>query len=106
MPSVRPRPPAALAAACILLAVLIVAAHEPQALSLLPLLGLGVLLLTTRRYPGERLLAALQARRSGRVRTTRRLTAPRVGAARTPRGGLLIASSLAVRPPPALAAAR
>ncbi|HTB49895.1 MAG TPA: hypothetical protein VK701_02885 [Solirubrobacteraceae bacterium] len=72
-------------------------------LFLLPALALALVLLT-RRYPGERALA----RRLGASRHAR---AERPGAS-VPRaarpfavavhGGLLIARSLAVRPPPAL----
>ncbi len=71
-------------------------------LCLLPALALAVALLA-RRYPGERTLARLGAPRR-RARWARpRASVPR--AARTfavaTHGGLLIARSLAVRPPPA-----
>ena len=107
MPSKDARRPAApaLFAAGALLAALIVVAHEPQALSLLPLLALGSVLVV-RRYPGERIIAVLRARRHGLARAPRRLAAPRAVALTLPRGGRLIASALAVRPPPAFAAAR
>ncbi len=60
--------------------------------------------LVVRRYPGERVLSRLRARR---LRVAH--AGPRAGAccaqrsrprARMPRGGRLIAASLAVRPPP------
>ncbi len=55
-----------------------------------------------RRYPGERLLAALAGR--GRTRRLREQTSrptPRLRDACAPRGGLLMGFALAVRPPPA-----
>ena len=60
-----------------------------------------------RRYPGERMLLALLARAGaaadhGRGRGVR--PAPDACSAVAPRGGLLLACSLAVRPPPASAA--
>ncbi|HEX5223816.1 MAG TPA: hypothetical protein VFW29_01685 [Solirubrobacteraceae bacterium] len=66
----------------------------PPVLLLISLVG--------RRYPGERALLALIAtrRRRGRERAHRRSFHPRPRAA-VPRGGRLLASSLAVRPPPA-----
>jgi hypothetical protein len=72
---------------------------------LLPVLLLG-LALALRRYPGERALLVLAGRGRGSRRQTR---APRAAAppqaprARMPRGALLLAASLAVRPPPAAA---
>jgi hypothetical protein len=66
----------------------------------IPLVLLGLLLL--RRYPGERQLLALRSRRRARRRPQTE-SAP-LRPARPgwlPRGGLLIACSLAVRPPPA-----
>jgi hypothetical protein len=71
-------------------------------LYLLPALALAMVLLT-RRYPGERMLARLTAHRPTRW------ARPRASVPRAARmlpvaahGGLLIARSLAVRPPPAL----
>jgi hypothetical protein len=77
----------------------------PALLYLLPpLLLIAVLLL--RGYPGERRLIALaEARRRPnhrRATPARARPRPRV---HLPRGGKLIASSLAVRPPPAALAA-
>jgi len=69
-------------------------------LCLLPAL-LFALMLLARRYPGERMLVAAYATRSARwprarssARTHRRIVAT------IARGGLLLAHSLAVRPPP------
>jgi hypothetical protein len=82
-------------------AVMLVPA-DPNTLCVLPALLLAVPLLL-RRYPGERLLTAVR-----RVRRLRRAKLPsptprtRPVATVVPRGGLLIASSLAVRPPPLL----
>jgi hypothetical protein len=70
---------------------------------LLPALLLVPVLLA-RRYPGERaLLACIGQRRRRRTRSGVRvaLPSPRPRAV-VPRGGCLIASSLAVRPPPAV----
>lgn len=64
----------------------------------------AMLLLATllgRRYPGERLLLAFAAR--GHTRRPRRAAtaaAPHGRVAEVPRGGLLMAFALAVRPPP------
>lgn len=74
-------------------------------LCLVPAMALAGALLA-RRYPGERLLVRL----AGRGRRTRRRRPPLVPtpiriAALTPRGGLLLGRSLAVRPPPATAVA-
>ncbi|HWG08675.1 MAG TPA: hypothetical protein VN672_06670 [Solirubrobacteraceae bacterium] len=72
---------------------------------LLPALAL-LAVLACRRYPGERaLVAAIEERRRGSLMRSVRIGAPRVRPrALLPRGGRLIASSLAVRPPPALPA--
>lgn len=70
-------------------------------LSVLPALLLALALLA-RRYPGERLLIAACAAR--RTRWPRARSQPRMRAkpkaTRIARGGLLLARSLAVRPPP------
>ncbi len=69
-------------------------------LCLLPLLA-AIVPLLARRYPGERTLLALRRReRAPLPRPARRLAAARPGVATVARGGLLIARSLAVRPPP------
>ncbi len=75
-------------------------------LCLLPALALAATLLA-KRYPGERALARL-ADPKRRMRWERpRASAPRAARAFTvaAHGGLLIARSLAVRPPPAALAA-
>jgi hypothetical protein len=67
----------------------------PVAILTLPLLA--------RRYPGERLLLTLgspRPRRFARAHSTRRPARSR-SALLAVRGGLLLACSLAVRPPPA-----
>ncbi len=76
-------------------------------LYLLPALTLALALLA-RRYPGARALLALRARRPQirwpRPHSSSAPLTPRL-ALTTARGGLLIARSLAVRPPPAPRAA-
>lgn len=73
---------------------------DPSALRALPALALP-LLLAIRRYPGERILVIL---RQTRRRRRRRPCSVRPDGARSEfvlaRGGLLLARSLAVRPPP------
>lgn len=98
-------PSAAAIAVIVLVAGLVAAAAtgvDPSGLlHLAPALVLVVALLA-RRYPGERLivrLAGSPARAPRRVRA--RAVKPRTHvAALAPRGGLLLACSLAVRPPP------
>lgn len=63
--------------------------------------------LLARRYPGARMLLALASRRAPKRRrapaqSTRRPGRPRL----VPRGGLLLAFALAVRPPPRLRPSR
>jgi hypothetical protein len=80
-------------------------ALDPSAVCLLPALVL-VVPLVARRYPGERVLAKLATgwrRRRPRARSS--TPRPRAVFAAVPRGGLLLARSLAVRPPPVLASA-
>jgi hypothetical protein len=76
-------------------------ASPPDLLCLAPAVALA-LLFATRRYPGERTLLALRARRSERPRRHAACagTQPRVRRAARPRGGALLAFGLAVRPPP------
>jgi hypothetical protein len=78
---------------------------DSSALCVGPALVLLVVL-ALRRYPGERILAVLTARR-GRHRAWARTSSqpPRSADIASPRGGLLLARSLAVRPPPATLAA-
>jgi hypothetical protein len=68
-------------------------------LYLLPALLLAVVLLL-RRYPGERLLRALVARRAHRARIGARRLVMRGIELPVPQGGRLIAVSLAGRAPP------
>lgn len=90
----------ALAATVVVLVAL--ASVDPSVLGLLPVLALA-LVLALRRYPGEGTLLALARRRrhepprgiSSALRRVRCWTGPAV-----PRGGLLLACSLANRPPP------
>jgi hypothetical protein len=88
----------ALALGAVLLVAL--ASVDPAVLCVLPALALP-LLLTLRRYPGERILAR-RAPAVPRRRSTASADAPstRFVICR-PRGRLLLAFSLAVRPPPA-----
>jgi hypothetical protein len=88
----------ALALGAVLLVAL--ASVDPAVLCVLPALALP-LLLTLRRYPGERILA----RRAPAVPRRRRAASADAPSTRfvicRPRGRLLLAFSLAVRPPPA-----
>ncbi len=73
---------------------------DPTALCLLPVLALS-LALSLWRYPGEKVLGRLRALGSRPSRAPRRLVwRGRTRAVLMPRGGLLLASALAVRPPP------
>jgi len=89
-------------------ALVALASIDPSILCVLPALSL-VLLLALRRYPGENALVALAARRSPgparRIRAGLRLSGRWAGPA-IPRGGLLLACSLADRPPPLALATR
>jgi hypothetical protein len=72
---------------------------DPSVLCLLPVLGLS-LFLALRRYPGEHVLAHLAGtprRPRARIRAA---SSNRGRVAVVPRGSLLIACFLAVRPPP------
>ncbi len=93
-----------LAVALVMVTALALAWIDPSALCALPALALA-LVLAARRYPGERIIAALSSVRGRRPRP--RASVP-VAARRefvAPRGGLLLARSLAVRPPPRAVAA-
>lgn len=71
-----------------------------------PALALA-LLMALRRYPGERRLIAIASRRRCALpRAPRRVRGStlRLRVTMRPRGGVLIALSLATRPPPALPA--
>ncbi len=99
----RARRLVALAAMALAVAVLI--ATDQAALCLLPALALAAPLLM-RRYPGERTIVLLSGARRRPRRTHPRCIRPRVRLVAVvigPRGGLLLARCLAVRPPPALA---
>jgi hypothetical protein len=86
----------------LVLALAVASASSSMLLYLLPALALAALLILC-RYPGERRLLALIAGRSRPGRRPRgRTTSPARPRALVPRGGLLIACSLAVRPPPRL----
>jgi hypothetical protein len=91
---------AILGLAAITIAVLTLASTDPMALCALPALVLPALF-AMRRYPGERILAVLteaHCQRRPRPASCAPLpTRPELG---LPRGGLLLARSLAVRPPP------
>lgn len=84
----------------LVLTLAVASASAAMLLYLLPALALAASLIL-RRYPGERRLLALIA---GRAKPRRRLGARATATARrrvlVPRGGLLIACFLAVRPPP------
>ncbi|MGA8364771.1 MAG: hypothetical protein WB709_09655 [Solirubrobacteraceae bacterium] len=75
-------------------------------LCLLPALALALTLLV-RRYPGERTLIALRGAKPRPRRAQRGFSTVgyRSAVLAAAHGGLLIARSLAVRPPPALAPA-
>jgi hypothetical protein len=92
---------ALLGLSAVTIAVLALAWSDPMALCALPALVLPALF-ALRRYPGERILAVLSEVR--RQRRQRPASSARLAAARAevglPRGGLLLARSLAVRPPP------
>lgn len=88
------------ALAALLVVVLALLSVDPSALRALPALLLP-LLVVLRRYPGERILVVLSVARRTRRRVARSLMPARGRATcPLPRGGLLLACSLAVRPPP------
>jgi hypothetical protein len=87
--------------AALAVAALALVELDPTALCALPALLLP-LLVALRRYPGARVLARLRRSRHGRVRRAPFAVASTARFRRVaPRGGLLLAASLAVRPPPA-----
>jgi hypothetical protein len=78
----------------------VVVAVDPTALCLLPAFAFAVPLLIN-RYPGERTIAALSHARQRRwARPCSSVPRIRSVARVLARGGLLLARSLAVRPPP------
>jgi hypothetical protein len=95
-----PRTAVALAAVGALMAVAaVLAVIEPTTMCAQPALALLVLL-AVRRYPGELALASLSVTRASRTRRIPKIRRPPSVVLVVPRGGLLLASSLAVRPPP------
>jgi hypothetical protein len=80
-------------------AVAALAALDTSALCLLPTLALAAPLML-RRYPGVRALARLAAPRPGHQRAPSSARLRWRGWTTMPRGGLLMARALAVRPPP------
>ena len=87
------------------LVVLVLTGIDAGALCLLPAIALAVPL-AMRRYPGERMLASLSGAQRSRWPRARSATPHgERGFAVAAHGGLLIARSLAVRPPPTLRAA-
>jgi len=86
--------------AALAIVVLALAWSDPMATCALPALVLPAMFLL-RRYPGARMLAVLsQARRRCRARPRSSMPLASRPEAAVPRGGLLLARSLAVRPPP------
>jgi hypothetical protein len=89
-----------IATVALILAILAISGAGVGALCLLPALILALPLLM-RRYPGERLIVRMAARRSQRwPRSSSSTPCARGVFALIVRGGLLIASALANRPPP------
>jgi hypothetical protein len=96
----RRRAPAIAAIAALTITALALVKLDPSALCALPALMLSVLV-ALRRYPGERILAVLsEVRDQRRQRTRSSVALEGRSEVPVPRGGLLLACSLAVRPPP------
>jgi hypothetical protein len=95
----RRRSLALLGVGALMVAVVLLAWADPGALRALPALVLPALL-ALRRYPGERMLAVLSEPRRERWRRPDSRKAPTRPQIVMARGGLLLARSLAVRPPP------
>jgi hypothetical protein len=72
---------------------------DPSVLCMFPVLVLA-LAMAIRRYPGEGVLARLRTIHRRRPRVAGSLRHPRRHTVLLPRGGLLLAWALAVRPPP------
>jgi hypothetical protein len=86
------------ASALLAIAMLAVVGIDPGGLCALPAVALAILL-ALRRYPGERILAVMCE--GNRERRRQRVSVSFAGRERVlPRGGLLLACALAVRPPP------
>jgi hypothetical protein len=93
------------ALAALVAGAIVLAWIDPHVIAVLPALMLPALLVI-RRYPGERTVCALVNRSRRRLARPSAFIVPRACFVRTmPRGGLLLACSLAVRPPPAPARA-
>ncbi len=95
---------AMLGLAAVTVAALGLAVIDPSGLCALPALVLP-LLFALRRYPGETILTAFSRGPRGRPRPTARVAVAISAALAMPRGGLLLARSLADRPPPRLSSA-
>ena len=101
-PAARARWGAAALPALAVTAVVVVALGwiDPSVLCMVPVLALS-LLLSLRRYPGEKVLVRLRSSAQRRLRGPRQLACrERIRPMLMPRGGLLLACALAVRPPP------
>jgi hypothetical protein len=97
---------ALVAVVVLMLAGNVSAALQTAVLTVLPALALAVMMLT-RPYLGERVIAELRARRGRRPRAQARRGARRRLDALVPaRGGLLIATALAGRAPPSACTVR
>lgn len=95
------RPLLTLSVLALIFAAVGAALLDPGLMCIVPAIALPFLLLGLDRYPGEETLLRLSARPGGRRRRlAERAGKPRGTALAVPRGGLLIARSLAVRPPP------
>jgi peptidoglycan/LPS O-acetylase OafA/YrhL len=94
-----------------LIALVVLTVHPSGALDgglmfMLPALALAAILFAG-RYPGERVIARLGSPRARRLpRRAKGFAAPRARPLRQPRGGRLIAASLAGRAPPLVAGCR
>jgi hypothetical protein len=91
--------------AALVIAAAALAWLDPHALAAVPALMLPALFML-RRYPGERTVCALARRARRSLPRPHARATPRARVAQVlPRGGRLLGSSLAVRPPPGLARA-
>jgi hypothetical protein len=79
-----------------------VSSLQGGALTMLPALALAVMMIT-RPYLGERVIARLRERRPRRQAVARRVSGRMRASASVVRGGRLIAEALAGRAPPAVA---
>ena len=93
-----------------LIALVVLTVHPSGALDgglmfMLPALALAAILFAG-RYPGEEVIARLGSPRRRLPRRAKGFAAPRARPLRQPRGGRLIAASLAGRAPPLVAGCR